>query len=61
MIARNRSRLVVGSPRKVMAHLDPLIASTQADELMVTTMIFDHEARKRSYALLAQAFGLSPR
>ncbi len=43
-----------------MAHLEPLIASTQADELMVTTMIYDHDARKHSYELLAKAFGLSP-
>ena len=60
LIGRNRSRLVVGGVKKVMAHLEPLIGSTQADELMVTTMIFDHEARKRSYELLAQAFGLPP-
>ena len=25
---------------------------------MITTMVFDHAARKRSYELLAQAFGL---
>jgi len=41
-----------------MARLSPLIAATKADELMVTTMIFSHEARKHSYELLAQAFGL---
>ncbi len=58
LIARNRSRLVVGGVRTVMAHLEPLIANTQADELMVTTMVFDHEARKHSYTLLAEAFGL---
>ena len=29
--------------------------------MMVTTsMIYDHEARKHSYALLAEAFGLLP-
>ena len=39
------------------ARLAPLIAATQADELMVTSMIFDHAARKHSYELLAQAFG----
>jgi len=38
--------------------LDPLIQATQADELMVTTMIYDHDARRRSYELLARAFGL---
>ncbi len=34
----------------------PLMEATKADELMVTTMIFDHAARKRSYELLAKVF-----
>ena len=59
-IAQNRTRMVVGSPATVLARLKPLIESTKADELMVTTMIFDHGARKHSYQLLAQAFGLAP-
>jgi luciferase family oxidoreductase group 1 len=53
-IAQNRARLSVGSPATVKARLEPLIAATQADELMVTTMISSHEARKHSYELLAQ-------
>jgi hypothetical protein len=32
------------------------MAATQAQELMVTTMIYDHAARRRSYELLWQAF-----
>jgi hypothetical protein len=28
---------------------------------MVTTMVFDHGARKHSYEILAQVFGLAPR
>jgi alkanesulfonate monooxygenase SsuD/methylene tetrahydromethanopterin reductase-like flavin-dependent oxidoreductase (luciferase family) len=55
-IAQNRTKLSVGSLASVKARLEPLIAATQADEVMVTTMIFDHEARKHSYELLAQAF-----
>jgi luciferase family oxidoreductase group 1 len=55
-IAQNRTRLSVGSPATVKAKLAPLIAATQADELMVTTMIYSHDARKHSYELLAQAF-----
>jgi luciferase family oxidoreductase group 1 len=55
-IAQNRTRLSVGSPEMVKAKLMPLIESTKADELMVTTMLFDHTARKRSYELLANAF-----
>jgi luciferase family oxidoreductase group 1 len=55
-IAQNRTRLSVGSPTTMKAKLAPLIAATQADELMVTTMIYSHDARKHSYELLAQAF-----
>jgi luciferase family oxidoreductase group 1 len=57
-VAQNRARLIVGGKDKVMAHLEPLIAATQADEVMITSMIFDHEARKHGYALIAEAFGL---
>ena len=38
--------------------LGPLIEATKADEVMVTTMIYDHAARRHSYELLAEAFGL---
>ena len=55
-VAQNRTKLSVGSPTTVKARLEPLIAATQADELMVTTMVFDHEERKHSYELLAQTF-----
>jgi luciferase family oxidoreductase group 1 len=58
-IARNRSRLFVGSPSTVMAKLEPMISASQADELMVITAVYDHEARKKSYGLLADAFGLA--
>lgn len=58
LIGQNRARLVVGTKDSVMTHLAPVLASTKADELMVTCNVYDHEARKRSYALLAQAFQL---
>jgi luciferase family oxidoreductase group 1 len=58
-IARNRTRLFVGSPATVRDRLEPMIAASQADELMVITAVFDHDARKRSYGLLADAFGLA--
>jgi alkanesulfonate monooxygenase SsuD/methylene tetrahydromethanopterin reductase-like flavin-dependent oxidoreductase (luciferase family) len=47
-----------GSVETVRARLDPLIDATKADEVMVTTMIYDHGARRHSYEVLAQAFGL---
>lgn len=58
-IARNRARLFVGSPDKVLALVTPLIEATRANELMIASAIHDHEARKRSYQLLAKAFGVS--
>ncbi|MGY3237676.1 alkanesulfonate monooxygenase SsuD/methylene tetrahydromethanopterin reductase-like flavin-dependent oxidoreductase (luciferase family) [Bradyrhizobium sp. USDA 4448] len=58
-IARNRSRLFVGSPATVQKKLRPLMEASKPDELMVITAVYDHEARKRSYSLLAQAFGLT--
>ncbi len=42
-----------------MTKLEPLIAASQADELMVITAVYDHAARKKSYGLLAEAFGLA--
>ncbi len=57
-VRQNRERLIVGSPSTVRERLGKLIEETRADEAMITTMIYDHEARKRSYLLLAQAFGL---
>src|SRR5882672_9026849 len=55
-IAQNRIKLSIGKPETVKARLEPLIAATKADEVMATTMIFDHAARKRSYELLAKVF-----
>lgn len=55
-IAQNRTRMSVGKPETVAAKLKPLIEATQANELMVTTMIYDHQARRHSYELLAKAF-----
>src|ERR1700688_4004452 len=58
-IARNRSRLFVGSPATVMQKLQPMLTASQADELMIITAVYDHDARKKSYTLLADAFGLA--
>jgi luciferase family oxidoreductase group 1 len=57
-LRQRRSRLFVGTPATVMAQLAPMIETTRADELMVTTMIYDHAARRHSYELLAESFGL---
>jgi luciferase family oxidoreductase group 1 len=55
-ILANRRRLFVGSPETVEARLLRLAEAAHADELMITSAIYDHEARKRSYELLATVF-----
>jgi luciferase family oxidoreductase group 1 len=45
----------IGSPDTVAAAVQAFIAETGADELMITSQIHDHEARLRSYQLLAEA------
>jgi luciferase family oxidoreductase group 1 len=59
-IRANRARLFVGAPATVRQRLMPLVEATKADEVMVTTMIFDHAARRRSYELMAELFELKP-
>jgi luciferase family oxidoreductase group 1 len=57
-IEHNRKRLIVGSPAQVRERIAALTETTKADEVMITTMVFDHAARKRSYELLAKEFSL---
>jgi luciferase family oxidoreductase group 1 len=44
----------IGSPATVATAMQQFIARTGADELMVTSQIFDHAARLRSYEITAQ-------
>jgi luciferase family oxidoreductase group 1 len=51
---------VVGGPQTVRRGLDDFVRRTGVDELMVTANIFDHEKRKRSFAIVAEAHGAMP-
>ena len=53
-------RAVVGSPETVRAGLERVAAEYGAGEVTVVTITYDHDARRRSYALLAEAFELAP-
>ena len=57
-LAGMRRRWVVGSRKTVRAALEQHAADYQVDEIMVVTICFDFAARKRSYELLAEEFGL---
>ena len=50
------SSAAIGSPATVRAATEAFIERTGADELMITSQIFDHQARVRSYQLLAESF-----
>jgi len=43
----------IGSAETVAAQMKAFIASTQPDELMITSQIYEHSARLRSYEILA--------
>ena len=47
----------IGSPETVRAATEAFVARTAADELMITSQIFDHQARLRSFELFAKAVG----
>jgi luciferase family oxidoreductase group 1 len=53
-------RGIIGSPEKVRAELEQLVAEYGAEEAIAVTITHDHAARRRSYELLAEAFGLEP-
>ena len=55
MIGQALACSAVGSPLSVRAAVDAFVARTGADELMVTSQIWDPAARVRSYELLAEA------
>jgi alkanesulfonate monooxygenase SsuD/methylene tetrahydromethanopterin reductase-like flavin-dependent oxidoreductase (luciferase family) len=48
----------IGSPSRVGQGLRELVERTAADEIMVSTRIFDLDARKRSLSLLASEWRL---
>lgn len=60
-IEQRRKLVIVGSPETVRTRITDLAQRTAADEVMVLTTVHDHQARRRSYELLAETFGLTPR
>jgi luciferase family oxidoreductase group 1 len=51
-------RAIVGSAEIVRSGLESVAAEYAADEVMVVTITYEHAARRRSYELIAEAFGL---
>ena len=55
--SEQRRRAIVGTPDKVREGLEAVAAEYGADEVMVLTIAHDHEARRRSYELIAGELG----
>jgi luciferase family oxidoreductase group 1 len=56
----HRRRQIVGTKETVKPQLEALAQSYGVDEIVVLTITHDYATRKRSYALLAEAFELEP-
>jgi len=56
--APTQRRPVVGSPATVRERLEQLAAEYGSEEVIVLTVVHEHVARRRSYELIAGAFGL---
>lgn len=54
MLDQVLSCAAIGSPTTVARELAAVVARTGADELMITSQIFDHAARRHSYEIAAQ-------
>jgi luciferase family oxidoreductase group 1 len=56
-------RTITGTPERVRAGIEAVAAEYGAEEVIVVTITYAHEARRRSYELIAEAFDLerSPR
>jgi luciferase family oxidoreductase group 1 len=52
-------RRISGSPEKVRRDIEAVAAEYGADEVMVVTITHEHAARRNSYELIAEAFGLT--
>lgn len=55
----HRANQIVGGPETARQKIEDLAQRTAADEIMVTTAVYDHAERLRSYERLAQTLGLT--
>ena len=54
LVMSRLSGSIIGDKAKVKTELSQLIERTQADEIMVSAIIYDHKERLRSYEITAE-------
>ena len=57
-LSRQLAFTVIGGPSTIKEKLQEIADLTQADEMIVGAQIYDHEARLRSYEILAEVVGI---
>jgi luciferase family oxidoreductase group 1 len=60
MIEKLRAAALAGSAAQVAEKLHALAHRLELEEIVINTWTFDPQARRHSYSLLAEAFGLTP-
>ena len=55
ILAQSDAAAAVGDAAQIRQQVSAFVAKTQADELIITAQIFDHEARCRSYSIAYEA------
>lgn len=56
VVDQYRRLAIIGSPETVRQRIDEVVRQTQADEIIVSTIMFNDEQRLRSYELIAEAY-----
>jgi luciferase family oxidoreductase group 1 len=57
---RTERRAILGTPAQVQLGVEELAVKYGAEEVIVVSITYDHQARRHSYELLAEAFELGP-
>ncbi|MGP1282563.1 MAG: LLM class flavin-dependent oxidoreductase [Parasphingopyxis sp.] len=60
-LSTRKRRVIHGTPPECRAALDGVAAEYGADEMMLVNIMADHRARRDSYRLVAEEYGLAPR
>jgi alkanesulfonate monooxygenase SsuD/methylene tetrahydromethanopterin reductase-like flavin-dependent oxidoreductase (luciferase family) len=51
-------RIITGTPDRVRHAIEAVARDYQAEEVLIVNIVHDHAARRRSYELIAEAFGM---
>ncbi|HEX4132986.1 MAG TPA: LLM class flavin-dependent oxidoreductase [Bryobacteraceae bacterium] len=51
-------RIITGAPARVREAIEAVAKSYEAEEVFIVNILHDHDARRRSYELIAREFGL---